>query len=251
MDSPFNVTLSVMNKLILIPFCFWIFISCNKPNWGASNTIPTTRVTSFKDSVHYLALGDSYTIGASVERDDNFPNQTFQLLKSAGFKTSSIQIIAKNGWTAEDLITAVATTNKRSNYQVVTLLIGVNNQYQGNPSKEFEPSFLTLLKSAITLTGNRPKRVFVMSIPDWGITPFASGRDRKQIANEIDAYNLVCEKNTKAEGANFINITDAYRIDGSKPDYLSGDGLHPSKLEYTKWAIKLTQQIVNVLEAGG
>jgi lysophospholipase L1-like esterase len=240
-----------MNKVILTPFCFWLLISCTKPNWGASNPAPTNRVTSFKDSVHYLALGDSYTIGASVERDDNFPNQTFQLLKSAGFKTGTIQIIAKNGWTAEDLITAVATTHKRNSYQVVTLLIGVNNQYQGRPSKEFEPSFLSLLTSAIALTGNRPKRVFVISIPDWGITPFASGRDRREIANEIDAYNLVCEKNAKAQGANFINITDAYRLDGSKPDYLSGDGLHPSKLEYTKWAIKLTQQIVNVLESGG
>lgn len=240
-----------MKTSVLLPFCFWLFISCTKPNWGTTNITLTTRVTSFKDSIHYLALGDSYTIGASVERDDNFPNQSFQLLKSAGFKTSSIQIIAKNGWAAEDLITAVATTNKRNSYQVVTLLIGVNNQYQGRPSKEFEPSFLALLKSAIALTGNKPKRVFVISIPDWGITPFASGRDRKEIANEIDAYNLVCEKNAKAEGANFINITDAYRIDGSKPDYLSIDGLHPSKLEYSKWAIKLTQQIVNVLEAGG
>lgn len=240
-----------MKTSVLLPFCFWLFISCTKPNWGTTNIALTTRVTSFKDSIHYLALGDSYTIGASVERDDNFPNQSFQLLKSAGFKTSSIQIIAKNGWTAEDLITAVATTNKRNSYQVVTLLIGVNNQYQGRPSKEFEPSFLALLKSAIALIGNKPKRVFVISIPDWGITPFASGRDRKEIANEIDAYNWVCEKNAKAEGANYINITDAYRIDGSKPDYLSSDGLHPSKLEYTKWAIKLTQQIVNVLEAGG
>jgi lysophospholipase L1-like esterase len=240
-----------MNKVILIPFCLCLLAACTKPNWGASNIPTTTSVTSFKDSVHYLAIGDSYTIGASVEREDNFPNQTFQLLKSAGFKTSSLQIIAKNGWTAEDLITAVASTNKRSNYTVVTLLIGVNNQYQGKPAKEFEPSFLSLLKSAIALTGNRPKRVFVISIPDWGITPFASGRDRKEIANEIDAYNLVCEKNAKAEGANFVNITDSYRIDGSKPDYLSGDGLHPSKLEYTKWAIKLTQQIVNILEAGG
>ena len=240
-----------MIKIILIPLCIWLCISCTKPNWDTSNTGPTTRVSSFKDSVHYLALGDSYTIGASVEREDNFPNQTFQLLKTAGIKTGTIQIIAKNGWTAEDLITAVATTNKRNSYQVVTLLIGVNNQYQGMPSKEFEPSFLSLLKSAIALTGNRPKRVFVISIPDWGITPFASGRDRKEIANEIDAYNLVCEKNAKAQGANYINITDAYRLDGSKPDYLSSDGLHPSKLEYTKWAIKLTQQIVNVLEAGG
>ena len=245
------VNLSVMKKNLLAVFCLCLLAACTKPNWGGSNIAPTTRVTSFKDSVHFLSLGDSYTIGASVEREDNFPNQTFQLLKSAGFKTSSLQIIAKNGWTAEDLITAVATTNKRNSYQVVTLLIGVNNQYQGKPAKEFEPSFLSLLKSAITLTGNRPKRVFVISIPDWGITPYASGRDRKEIANEIDAYNLVCEKNAKDEGANFINITDAYRIDGSKPDYLSSDGLHPSKLEYTKWAIKLTQQIVNVLEAGG
>ena len=240
-----------MNKIILIPLCLWLCISCTKPNWGAAITAPTNRVTSFTESVHYLALGDSYTSGASVEREDNFPNQTFQLLKSAGFKTGSLQIIAKNGWTAEDLITALATTNKRNSYQVVTLLIGVNNQYQGRPSKEFEPSFLSLLKSAIALTGNRPKRVFVISIPDWGITPFASGRDRKEIANEIDAYNLVCEKSAKAQGANFINITDAYRLDGAKPDYLSGDGLHPSMLEYTKWAIKLTQQIVNILEAGG
>jgi lysophospholipase L1-like esterase len=90
-----------------------------------------------------------------------------------------------------------------------------------------------------------------MSIPDWGITPFASGRDRNVIANEIDKYNAVCENYAKAYGANFINITDGYRVDGFKTDYLAIDGLHPSKLEYTKWAIKLTQQIVNVFAAGG
>ena len=101
------------------------------------------------------------------------------------------------------------------------------------------------------MTGNKPKRVFVLSIPDWGITPFASGRDRKVIANEIDNYNIVCENYAKAYGANFINITDAYRVDGFKTDYLAVDGLHPSKIEYTKWAIKLTQQIVNVFAAGG
>jgi lysophospholipase L1-like esterase len=130
-------------------------------------------------------------------------------------------------------------------------LIGVNNQYQGKPIKDFEPVFLSILKSAIELTGNKPKRVFVISIPDWGITPFASGRDKKEIAKEIDAYNLICEKNAKAQGTNFINITDAYRLDGFKTEYLAFDGLHPSRLEYTKWAIKLSQQIKNVFESGG
>ena len=228
-----------------------MFISCSKSDGTKVNIINPNNVTSFSDSVNYLALGDSYTIGTSIDIVDSYPKQTFELLKGAGFKMNSLQMIAKNGWTADDLKNALASADKKSVYHIVTLLIGVNNQYQGKPIKEFETSFLSILNSAITLTGNKSKRVFVISIPDWGITPFASGRDRKAIADEIDNYNLVCEKNTKAYGANFINITDAYRLDGFKTDYLAVDGLHPSKLEYTKWAIKLTQQIINVFAAGG
>jgi len=240
-----------MNKVILIPFCLWLFISCAKSNLGGVNAASTTTVPSFTDSINYLALGDSYTIGTSVDVIDAYPNQTFTLLKGANFKMNSIQIIAKNGWTANDLKNAIANADKKSIYHIVTILIGVNNQYQGKPIKDFEPVFLSILKSAIELTGNKPKRVFVISIPDWGITPFASGRDKKEIAKEIDAYNLICEKNAKAQGANFINITDAYRLDGFKTEYLAFDGLHPSRLEYTKWAIKLSQQIKNVFESGG
>lgn len=240
-----------MNKVILIPFCLWLFISCAKSNLGGVNAASTTTVPSFTDSINYLALGDSYTIGTSVDVIDAYPNQTFTLLKGANFKMNSIQIIAKNGWTADDLKNAIANADKKSIYHIVTILIGVNNQYQGKPIKDFEPVFLSILKSAIELTGNKPKRVFVISIPDWGITPFASGRDKKEIAKEIDAYNLICEKNVKAQGTNFINITDAYRLDGFKTEYLAFDGLHPSRLEYTKWAIKLSQQIKNVFESGG
>lgn len=240
-----------MKKYILLTLYICILISCSKSDRTNVNITIPNKVTSFTDSVNYLALGDSYTIGTSIDIVDGYPKQTFELLKGAEFKMNSLQIIAKNGWTADDLKNALASADKKSVYHIVTILIGVNNQYQGKPIKEFETSFLSILNSAITLTGNKPKRVFVISIPDWGITPFASGRDKKAIADEIDNYNLVCEKNTKANGANFINITDAYRLDGFKTDYIASDGLHPSKLEYTKWAIKLTQQIVNVFTAGG
>ena len=238
------------HKLYVVAF-FVLCISCTKLEGTDVNIIIPNPANINTDSVNYLALGDSYTIGTSIDVIDGYPNQTFQLLKGAGLKMSSLQIIAKNGWTAEDLRNGLAGADKKAVYQIVTILIGVNNQYQGRPMNEYEPVFLSLLKSAIALTGNKPKRVFVLSIPDWGITPFASGRDRKVIANEIDNYNLVCENYAKAYGANFINITDAYRVDGFKTDYLAVDGLHPSKIEYTKWAIKLTQQIVNVFAAGG
>jgi lysophospholipase L1-like esterase len=241
-----------MNKIyILIPITIWMLMACSKADSTNANPINPGTTNNFTDSINYLALGDSYTIGTSVDAVDSYPNQTFQLLKGAKFTMNSVQIIAKNGWTADDLKNGLASADKKSMYQIVSLLIGVNNQYQGRSIKDFETAFVSVLQSAILLTGNKSKRVFVISIPDWGITPFASGRDRKEIATEIDNYNLICEKNAKLYGANYINITDAYRLEGFKPDYLSYDGLHPSKLEYNKWAIKLTQQITNIFASGG
>jgi lysophospholipase L1-like esterase len=226
-------------------FCFLFFtlFACSKQT---QNTIAPQPLSIYTDTVHYLALGDSYTIGTSIDFIDNYPNQTCNLLAGAGFKITAPQIIAKNGWTSIDLENAMKEVNaKKNTYQLVTLLIGVNNQYQDRSIIEFDSSFLSVLKSAIALTGNMPKKVFVLSIPDWGITPFAAGRDKQKIATEIDAYNTICEKYAKAYGANFLNITQGYRQNGFKSDYLAIDGLHPSKLEYSEWSVKLAQQIIN------
>lgn len=202
----------------------------------------------------YLALGDSYTIGEQVPFADNFPNQTVQHLRNTGFAFYAAEVIAKTGWTTDELNQAIENTVLMENYDIVSLLIGVNNQYRGRTAAEFKIEFEQLLQKAIQFAGNKPYRVFVLSIPDWGVTPFADalrpdgqGRDKNQIAEEIDAYNYIGETSSKEFRANFINITASQRIDGNKTAFLAPDGLHPSGKEYKKWADKLTDAILKEL----
>ena len=195
-------------------------------------------------SYSYLALGDSYTIGEQVPFAQNFPNQTIQLLKKAGSAFYDAEIIAKTGWTTDELDAAINAANISKPYDIVSLLIGVNNQYRGMPVKNFKIEFEHLLQRAIQFANNKPKHVFVLSIPDWGVTPFADGRDSRKIATEIDAYNTVCEASAKQFQANFINITVSQREDGNNKEFLATDGLHPSGKEYKKWAAKLTDAIL-------
>ena len=192
----------------------------------------------------YLALGDSYTIGEQVPFAQNFPNQTIQLLKKAGSAFYDAEIIAKTGWTTDELDAAIDAANISKPYDIVSLLIGVNNQYRGMPVKIFKIEFEHLLQRAIQFANNKPKHVFVLSIPDWGVTPFADGRDSRKIATEIDAYNTVCEASAKQFQANFINITVSQREDGNNKEFLATDGLHPSGKEYAKWAAKLADAIL-------
>jgi lysophospholipase L1-like esterase len=195
----------------------------------------------------YLALGDSYTIGEQVPFAENFPNQTVQQLRKMGFAFYAPEIIAKTGWTTDELTNAIGSTVLLKNYDIVSLLIGVNNQYRGRSVTEFKIEFEQLLQKAIEFADNKPSRVFVLSIPDWGVTPFAEGRDPKHVAEEIDAYNFECEKSAAAFQTNFINITASQRVDGSKTAFLAPDGLHPSGMEYKKWADKLTDEILKAL----
>jgi lysophospholipase L1-like esterase len=195
----------------------------------------------------YLALGDSYTIGEQVPFAENFPNQAVQILRRSGFPFNAAEIIAKTGWTTDELSNAIENTTTLENYDIVSLLIGVNNQYRGRSATEFKIEFEHLLQKAIQFSGNRPYRVVVLSIPDWGVTPFAEGRDRKKTAEEIDVYNDICKKSAAAFKANFISITTSQREDGNKTEFLAPDGLHPSGKEYKKWAAELADAILKTL----
>jgi lysophospholipase L1-like esterase len=193
----------------------------------------------------YLALGDSYTIGEQVLPEENFPNQTALLLKDT---LATPEIIATTGWTTDELNAAIDAANISTTYNIVSLLIGVNNQYRGRTVENFEIEFVQLLQRAIQFANNDPQHVFVLSIPDWGVTPFAEGRDNKKIAAEIDAYNNVCRLTAEKFNTHYIDITASQREDGNKDEFLAEDKLHPSGKEYAKWAAKLATAIKNVYD---
>jgi lysophospholipase L1-like esterase len=196
----------------------------------------------------YLALGDSYTIGEQVRLLDSFPYQAIQLLRKDE-RTKDVQyyapeIIAKTGWTTDELAAAMDAYETLDQYDMVSLLIGVNNQYRGRPLDNFETEFTALLEKAIALSVKGAAGVFVLSIPDWGVTPFAEGRDRNKIAMEIDDYNEVCERIAKKYKTNYIDITPSQREDAEDAEFLAGDGLHPSGKEYGKWAAQLAELLM-------
>jgi lysophospholipase L1-like esterase len=181
----------------------------------------------------FLALGDSYTIGESVVEDERWPVQLVNRINKQTQQFDSPKIIAKTGWTTDELKAAVLKSNITQKYDYVSLLIGVNNQYRGRSVKNFEKEFNDLLNMAISFSKTGKEKVFVVSIPDWGVTPYAKNRDTKKISSEIDSFNatqkMVCEK----LGVIFINITDISRIPDSK--LIAEDGLHPSGLMYAQW----------------
>lgn len=193
----------------------------------------------------YLALGDSYTIGEMVAPQDNFPNQAAAMLKAAYPGFASPRIIARTGWTTDELEQGITAANAdeplSASYDLVSLLIGVNDQYRGRSVENYRSKFEDLLNQAIAYAGNQPGRVVVLSIPDWGVTPFAEGRDKAQIAREIVAYNAANKEIALRYNIHYIDITPWTREAAHDPTLLAPDGLHPSGKEYKRWAEKIEQ----------
>ncbi|HJP97102.1 MAG TPA: SGNH/GDSL hydrolase family protein [Rhodanobacteraceae bacterium] len=185
----------------------------------------------------FLALGDSYTTGEGVAGDENWPTQLAARLRSAGMKVVSPQIVATTGWTTGELAAAMDAATLDPPYPLVTLSIGVNNQYRGRALGEYREQFRALLQRAMSLADGGAARVLVVSVPDWGVTPFASreGRDPAGVAREIDAFNAVACEETERTGARWIDVTAISRAPESR-DELVDDGLHPSGAQYARWA---------------
>lgn len=196
-----------------------------------------------------LSLGDSYTIGQSVSSTATFPAQTANWLNAyTSLVCGQPQIIATTGWTTTNLQNAIATQNPQGPYDIVTLLIGVNDQYQRQDTGSYRFRFTQLLIKSISLANGLPKHVFVLSIPDYSVTPFAASSDTARIRREIDFFNSINKDVSTVYGVNYLDITPSTRMAKNDPSLLAPDGLHPSGVEYKKWAERLGPQIKEALQ---
>jgi lysophospholipase L1-like esterase len=195
-------------------------------------------MTSATTPSHYLALGDSYTVGEAVAATDRWPAVLVRRLRQAGVMIDPPQIVAVTGWTTDELAHGMDEASLASAYELVTVQIGVNNQYRGRPVDDYRDQFAALLTRAIALAGDRAGRVVAVSIPDWGVTRFAAGQGRQRtvIAAELDAYNAAARDESRRKGAHFVDITDISR---SHPGLVADDGLHPSAAQYALWVERI------------
>lgn len=195
--------------------------------------------------IKYLALGDSYTIGESVASKEKYPVQLVERLRQQKLEVDDPLVIATTGWTTEDLMVAIeAAELENQKFDLVSLLIGVNDQYQHKPFDHYEPNFRSLVDKAIELAGGKRERVFVLSIPDYAFTPFGQKKTPQQITEELDAYNRINKMVAQEYGISYFDITPISRDGLEKPELVAADGLHPSAIMYSLWVDLLVEPIV-------
>lgn len=191
----------------------------------------------------FLALGDSYTIGESVSEKERWPVQLAKKLREKGQSIGEPLIIATTGWRTDDLMNAVNKAHLKNEYDLVSLLIGVNNQYQGKSSEEYVIEFEDLLKTAIQLAKGKKENVFVVSIPDYGYTPFGKPK-QAEISKALNRFNDINKRITEKAGIKYINITDISRQGIQQPELVADDGLHPSGKMYSLWVDRIVESLV-------
>ena len=223
-------------------------MACEKAEVNQMNTTvtPVNPGTSYT----YLALGDSYTIGEAVAQNLTFPYQLATKLGASGIVVSAPKVIAKTGWTTGELQAAINAANLKGTYDIVTLLIGVNNQYRGMSSESYRTEFKSLLQQAIVFAGGKKDHVFVVSIPDWGLTPYgaSTGRSQSVISAEINTFNSVNKAETLAMGVSYTDITPGSRAVVNDPALVASDGLHPSGKMYSNWSDALLPAVKAVFK---
>ena len=206
--------------------------------------------------VRFLALGDSYTIGQSVPVAQRWPMQLKDSLEHRGFEIDTVSIIATTGWRTDNLLNAIRSQDLRSeNFNLVSLLIGVNNQYQSRPFSQYVNEFPILVDSAIQYAGGDPSRVFIVSIPDYAYTPFGQqSGNAAEISEELDEYNEFSRQVAEERGITYFNITPISRLGLQNPGFVASDGLHPSGVQYTEWVKimleSIDQQATHILPNG-
>lgn len=208
--------------------------------------ISTNKIMNEKK---YLALGDSYTIGEGVKESERYPIQLKDKLKEAGIYLNEVNIIAKTGWTTDELNAAIDKQNPNSDYDLVTLLIGVNNQYRGRDTANYRDEFVALLERSIGFTASK-ENVIVISIPDWGFTPFAKEKekDQQQVTAEIDIFNKINLEETLKRNIKYVDVTEISREALNDLSLLAGDGLHPSGKMYSLWVDRIYPIAKSILE---
>ena len=201
-----------------------------------------------KPPVRYLALGDSYTIGHGVPETDRFPLQLAERLRADGWGAGDPRIVATTGWTTGSLLNALKNDALEHDYDLVSMLIGVNNQYQGRPLAEYELEFNQLLDSAVVYAGGDPAKVFVLSIPDYAYTPYGQSRPNPgQISGQIDIFNAKNKALTEARGIRYFDITPLSRQGLEEPSLVASDGLHPSGEMYRRWIDLFYAAVIQML----
>lgn len=195
----------------------------------------------------YLALGDSYTIGENVQESERFPAQTVQLLRAQNINIKDPEYIATTGWTTSNLLYAINSKKPVKNFDIVTLLIGVNDQYQRGDTAGYRERFSVLLNKAVDFAGGKKTHVFVLSIPDYSVTPFVAENDKASVSQQIDLFNAIKKEVTLQNGIAYIDITPSTRQAGNDALLIAKDGLHPSSKEYAVWAGMLAPMIKNVI----